>query len=126
MISKRLIIWLRDDDNQERLRLWLGAVGAVLISVLTLPTTAEADEVRIIKADGALLDAETPDGITIVNRRSKIIFVDPAEFAAGHTDTASPRGYGPNLIRLGEAPESEIAVYRGGQLSSTRSTGVEG
>jgi len=123
MISKLLTFWLRREHNQERLRLWLGAAGAVMISVLTIPAVAEAEDVRVVRADGALLDKPAPEGVAIVNRRSKIIFVDPFELSGGLAGGASERSLQRNLIRIGRSPRTKISVYRGGRLSPSRSTG---
>ncbi|MEM7663489.1 MAG: hypothetical protein AAF292_14695 [Pseudomonadota bacterium] len=104
------------------MRLWLGAAGAAAISVLSVPAMAEAETVRIIKADGASLDGEAPNDIEVVNRRSKIIFVDAFEFEQGLSGGPSGKVFQQNLIRVGEASRAEITVYRGGQKSSSRHT----
>ncbi|MEO1405633.1 MAG: hypothetical protein AAFV54_03985, partial [Pseudomonadota bacterium] len=57
-----------------------------------------AAAVHDLNADGASLDGEAPNGIEIVNRRSKIIFVDAFEFEQGLSGGRSGRVYQQNLI----------------------------
>lgn len=118
MVSKRLSIWLREDRTQERIKLWLGAAGALVVSIVSLPALAEAGEVRILKGDGAEVEAPTPEGITVVNRRSKFVFVDPSEFSSAPLDSANDSISERNIIRIGEPQNTETVVYRGGRLYS--------
>lgn len=121
MVSKRLSIWLREEENQDRLRVWIGAAAAALISILTVPGMAEAKDVRIVRADGAVVQGDVPAGITMVNRRSKFVFVDPAEFAPGLAGGPSEPAYRSNLYRVKTPRTKTITVYTGNRVSEARS-----
>ncbi|MEM9668796.1 MAG: hypothetical protein AAF950_07700 [Pseudomonadota bacterium] len=123
MVSKRLTIWFRKEQNQERIRLWMGAVGAAILAVMTVPLPAEAQTVRIIKGDGAQVLSVAPEGIKIVNRRAAFIIVDVSEIGTSDGDASlagapSRRALRSNHMRIDSGSVSDVQIYKGGRLVS--------